>query len=73
MTAKPDKVEVQSKGPSSIESFDTLSTSSNYHVTDEKRFISTSAKPMATKLDRVVGFNAGLLSIKSHKLFSHDK
>ena len=40
----------------------------SYHVTDKKRYISTSARPMATKLGRVVGSNAGFLSIKSHNL-----
>ena len=55
-----DKVEVCSKGPPSIESFDALIMWPNYHVTDEKRYISTSARPMATKIDRVVGSNAGL-------------
>ena len=38
-------------------------------MTDKKRYISTSAKTMAKKLGRVVGSNAGLLSIKSHKLW----
>ena len=63
MTAKLDQVEVYSKVPPSIESFDALSTWSS----DEKH-ISTTARPMATKLDRVVGSNAGLLSTKSHNL-----
>ena len=36
-------------------------------MTDKKRYILTSAGPMATKPDRVVGSNAGLLSTKSHK------
>ena len=68
MTAKIDKVDVYSKGPPSIESFDALITWPNYHMADGKRYISTSAGPMATKLDRVVGSNAGLLSIKSYNL-----
>ena len=34
----------------------------------EKRYISASARPMATKLRRVVGSNAGLLSINSRNL-----
>ena len=37
-------------------------------MTDKKRYISTSARTMAKKLDRVVGSNAGLLSTKSHNL-----
>ena len=40
----------------------------SYHVTGEKRYISTSARPMTIKLDRVVGSNARLLSIRSHDL-----
>ena len=70
MTAKIDKVDVYSKGPPSIESFDALITWPNYHMADGKRYISTSAGPMATKLDRVVGsiIYAGRLSIKSHNL-----
>ena len=40
----------------------------SYHATDEKRYISTSARPMATKLGRVVGSNASFLSIKPHNL-----
>ena len=69
MTGKIDKVEVYSKGPPSIESFNALITWPSYHVADGKRHISTLVPiPTATKLDRVVGFNAGLLSIKSHNL-----
>ena len=34
------------------------------HVTDEKRYISTSAKT----IDRMVGSNTGLISTKSHNL-----
>ena len=68
MTAKIDKVDVYSKGPSSIESFDALITWRSDHMTDGKRYISTSAGTMATKLDRVVGSNAGLSSIKSYDL-----
>ena len=69
MTGKIDKVEVYSKGPPSIESFNALITWPSYHVADGKRHISTLVPiPMAAKLDRVVGFNAGLLSIKSHNL-----
>ena len=63
-----DKVEVYRKGSPSIESFDDLITWPSYHVADGKRYIWTFARPMATKLDRVVGYNAGLLSIKSHNL-----
>ena len=37
-------------------------------MADGKRYISTSAGPMATKLGRVVGSNAGLLSLRSHNL-----
>ena len=67
-TSKLDKVEVYSKGPLSVESLNASITWSSYHVTDEKRYISTCARPMATKLDRVVGPNADLLSIKSYNL-----
>ena len=70
MTVKLDKVEVYSKVPPSIESFDTLITWSSYHVTDEKRYISTSARAMATKHDRVMGSNVSLLSIKSLNLLT---
>ena len=63
MTVKLGKVKIYSKGPPPIKS-----TGSNDHVTDKKRYISTSATPMATKLDRVVGSNAGLMSTKSHNL-----
>ena len=59
---------LKGKGPPSIESFDALITLPSYHMTDAKRYISTSAGPMATKLDRVVGSNTALLSIKSHNL-----
>ena len=68
MTGKIDKVEVYSKGPPSIESFDALITWPSHHVADGKRHIWTSAGPMATKLDKVAGSNAGLLSTKSHNL-----
>ena len=71
MTCKVDKVEVYSKGPPSIESFDALIMWPSYHVADGKRYISTSAGPMAAKLDIVVGSNAGLLSIKSKKFVDH--
>ena len=40
-------------------------------MADGKRYISTSAGPMATKLDIVVGSNAGLLSIKSKISVDH--
>ena len=56
MTAKIDKVDVYTKGPPSIESFDVLITLPSYHMTDAKRYISTSAGPMATKLDLSDGF-----------------
>ena len=45
MTAKRYKVEVYSKGPPSIESFEALITWSSYHRTNEKRYILTSARP----------------------------
>ena len=51
MTAKLGKVEIYDKGPPSIKSFD--------HVTDKRCYMSTSARTMAKKLDRVVGSNAG--------------
>ena len=68
MTTKLKKVEIYNKGPPSIKSFDALGTWSSDHETDKKRYISTSARPMAKKLDRVVGFNADLLSTKSDNL-----
>ena len=69
MTAKLGKVEIYNKGAPSIKFFDALTTLSIDYVTDKKRYISTSARTMANKLDRVVGSNAGLLSTKSHKRF----
>ena len=68
MTAKIDKVDVYSKRPPSIESFDALIMWPCYHMTDEKHYISTSAGPVGSKLHRVVGSNAGLLYIKSYNL-----
>ena len=68
MAGKIDMVEVYRKGSPSIESFGALITWPSYHVADGKRYISTSAGPMATKLGRVVGSNAGLLSLRSHNL-----
>ena len=68
MTAKLGKVDIYNKGPPSIKSFDVLNTWSSDHVTDKKRYISTSARTMAKKLDRVVGSNKSLLSTKSHNL-----
>ena len=63
MTAKHGKVEIYSKGAPSIKSL-----RSSDQVTDKKRYIRTSARSMATKLVKVVGFYAGLLSTKSHNL-----
>ena len=63
MTAKLGKVEIYSKGPPHI-----TSMRSSDHVTDRKRYISTSARPMVTKIDRVVGSDAGQLSTKLHNL-----
>ena len=63
-----NKVEFYSKGPPPIESFDDLITWPSYHVIDGKRYISTFARPMATKVGRVVGSNAGLSFIKSNNL-----
>ena len=68
VTAKLDKVESYSKGPSFVKSLDISSTWSSDHMNDKKRYISTSARPMATKLERVVGSSAGLLSTKSYNL-----
>ena len=70
MTGKIGKVEVYSKRPPSIDFFYALITWQSYHVADGKHYISTSAGPMATKLDRVVGSNVGLLSIKSYNLLT---
>ena len=64
MAAKIDKVDVYSKGPPCIESFDVLITWPSYHMTDGKRYISSFAGSMATKSDRVLCFNAGLLCIE---------
>ena len=68
MTDKIDKVEVFSKGPPSMQSFDALITWTSYHKANGKRFISTSAGPMVNKFDRVLGVNASLSSIKLHNL-----
>ena len=68
MAAKLGKVEIYIKGSPSIKSFDAMSMLSSYHVTDKKRYISISASPIATKRDRGVAANAGLLSTKSHNL-----
>ena len=68
MTAKPGKIEIYSKGPPSIKSFVALRMLSSDHVTDKKCYILTSARPIATKLDEVVGSNASLLSTKSQNL-----
>ena len=48
--------------------FESLSSWSSDHVADKKRYISTSARIMAKKLDRVVDYKAGLLSTKPHNL-----
>ena len=63
MTAKLGKVGIYNKGPPSIKSFD-----ASDHVTNKKCYISTSARTIAKKRDRVVVSNAGLLSTKSHNL-----
>ena len=68
MTARLGKVEIYHKEPPSIKSLDTLSTWSIDHVTNKKRYISTSARPVTNKLDRMVGSNSGLLSTKSYNL-----
>ena len=49
MTAKVEKVEIYNKGAPSIKLSDALSTRSSDHVTDKKRYICASARPMATK------------------------
>ena len=54
LTATLDKVEVYSKRPPSIESFDALITWSSYHVTNEKRYISTSARPWLPNLTELL-------------------
>ena len=64
MTAKLGKVEIYNKGQPSIKSFDALIKWSSDHVTDKKRYISTSERTMAKKFDRLVGSNTGLLSTK---------
>ena len=68
MKTKLDKVEVYSKGPPFIESFDAVIKWLRYHVTNEKRYISTSPRPMAKKIGRVMGSNASLLFIMSYNL-----
>ena len=55
MIAKLEKVGIYSKWQPSMKSFDPLSTLSSDHVTDKKLYISTSARRMVTKRDRVVG------------------
>ena len=60
--------EIYNKRPPSIRSFDALSTWSSDHVTDKKRYISTSVRTMAKRLDGVVGSDARFLSKKSHNL-----
>ena len=55
MTVKLSKVGNHSKRPPPLKS-----TWSSDHVTDKKHYISTSVRPMAIKLDRVVGPNVGL-------------
>ena len=69
MSAKLDKVDVSSKVPPSIEHFNALITWSSDHVTDEKRYIWPSARTVTNKLDKVVGFIAGLLFTTSLNLF----
>ena len=66
MTTNIGKVQIYSKASLFIKSLDALSLRSSDHVTDKKRYISTSARYIANKLDRVVGSNAGLLSTNSH-------
>ena len=66
MTAKLWKVEIYNKGPPSIKTFEALTAWSSDHVTDRKRYISTSKRTMAKRPDSVVGSNAVLLSKKSH-------
>ena len=68
MTAKLEKVETYSKGAPSIKSSDGFSPSSSDHVTDKERYISTSARTIAKKLDNLVCSNVGFLSTKSHNL-----
>ena len=73
MTVKLGKVENYRKGLPPLKS-----TRSSDHVTDKIisfhyisfHYISFSARPMATRLDRVVGYNAGLLSTKSDNLLT---
>ena len=45
-----------------IEYFDALIMWLSYHVTDKKCYISTFARPMATKLDRVGNCNVDLVT-----------
>ena len=56
------KVELYNKGTQSIKYFDALSPWPSDHVTDEKGYISTTGRPMANKLDKVVGSVSGLSS-----------
>ena len=75
MTAKLGKVEIYDKGPPFNKSFHALTTRSSDHVTDKKRYISTSAGTTTKKIERVVGSNASLLSTNSYNLlitWSHE-
>ena len=54
-------------GPPAIEFFHAFINLPIYHMTGKIPFIIISAGAMATKLDRVVGSNTGLVS-KSHNL-----
>ena len=55
--------------PPSIEYFNALIMWSSDHVTDEKRYIWPSARPVTSKLDKVEGFIACLLFTTSLNLF----
>ena len=68
IVSKLDQVVVYNKGPPPTVSYHALDTWPGYHVGNGKRYISSSVRYMATKLDRVVTSDEGLLSTKSHSL-----
>ena len=68
MTAKPAKVEIYRKKPSSIKSFEALGMWSSDHMTDKRLYFSTSYVYQPWQSSNLVGSNASLLSAKSHNL-----
>ena len=68
MTVKPAKVEIYRKKPPSIKSFEDLGMWSSDHMTDKKRYFSTSYVYQTWQSSNLVGSNASLLPAKSHNL-----